>query len=890
MAEASVGRQSPRVVSYAARNLCPARPSLHTTAVVSMGSADHRFNLAEILSRNYGVVREEADEVEEDEEQEPEQGKGKAFEDLDKSFHDSQSSDMPFEELLALYGYEASDPVSEQESESASAAPNLPDMTLDKEQIAKDLLSGKEEEETQSSADDLTPSVTSHDASDLFPSQRGSNFLADEDKGPCSSPCASFSAEDSEEDSLPPNDCKKEIMVGPQYQAAVPFLHLNRHSEKVYENDDQLLWDPNMLPEKEVEEFLYRAVKRRWDGVSHASLPEGESVKDNEQALYELVKCNFNAEEALRRLRFNVKVIRDELCSWSEEECRNFEHGFRVHGKNFHLIQANKVRTRSVGECVEYYYIWKKSERYDYFTQQTRFGRKKDYADNFLDGGEVENANRSRGSPPISAVTGCIDSRFNPDHLAMDSTEPLSIESATCSLGSASESGHGYECGTLSETNCAFDPAEEAPAGSRRTPFLQPPPESAETGFFPVAASTKPEEEEEEEEEPLRCSGKAVSVDLTLPGSVTERLPLIAGHVGLGRAPEARAPPGQVSLTVPDFSLIGIGDVNSFLAAPAPGPAPGLLISVRAAVMVSLSGTTRRLRRRSHQRTFSKDQGDEGAYRVAPMGSTPDGEFKAMEEQINASAARLPARRPPNLVQTPGSRTLAQSGCALHLGGPQHLFPAATLGILTDPRDKERVPRREVVTEVVPQSGHPLRAAPYIQLHFPSSLKRGMRPRESNFGLQEEMPFIPQIEYCVSFWAKNITCFWDLLPETHPPTTYTLQITEESGQCREDFGRPSRCVARQGEHSCGVPVEDFFAFYKIQLIVENQRGRGQSLEKCVHGMAIVKLSPPTVNLLLANESRCFQLGWSLLGDEVVSATEAQYEIQYRDVAERSWAQ
>lgn len=93
------------------------------------------------------------------------------------------------------------------------------------------------------------------------------------------------------------------------------------------------------------------------------------------QALYELVKCNFNAEEALRRLRFNVKVIRGEhvalafpapccchvlgttdavvpsllladgFCAWSEEECRNFEHGFRVHGKNFHLIQANKVST-----------------------------------------------------------------------------------------------------------------------------------------------------------------------------------------------------------------------------------------------------------------------------------------------------------------------------------------------------------------------------------------------------------------------------------------------------------------------------------------------------------------------------------------------------------------
>lgn len=38
----------------------------------------------------------------------------------------------------------------------------------------------------------------------------------------------------------------------------------------------------------------------------------------------------------------------------------------------------HQVRTRSVGECVEYYYMWKKSERHEYFNQQaTRVGRKK---------------------------------------------------------------------------------------------------------------------------------------------------------------------------------------------------------------------------------------------------------------------------------------------------------------------------------------------------------------------------------------------------------------------------------------------------------------------------------------------------------------------------------
>ncbi|XP_072775497.1 mesoderm induction early response protein 2 isoform X1 [Taeniopygia guttata] len=612
MAEASVGRQSPRVVPYPARGLCPGDPALQSAAVVSMGSADHRLNLAEILSQNYGV----REEREEDDTQE----KQKSLEELEKSFSASQSSEMPFEELLALYGYEVSDPISEQDSESNDITPNLPDMTLDKEQIAKDLLSGEEEEETQSSADDLTPSVTSHDASDLFPNQPGSNnFLADEDKEPCSSPCASSMAEDSEVDSIPSNECKKEIMVGPQYQATVPILRLNRHRQKVlfllaYENEDQLLWDPNILPEREVEEFLYRAVKRQWDELSSTSLPEGEVVKDNEQALYELVKCNFNAEEALRRLRFNVKVIRDELCAWSEEECRNFEHGFRVHGKNFHLIQANKVRTRSVGECVEYYYMWKKSERYDYFTQQTRLGRKKyvlhpgatcveyshtkisninlpvkipaakhlrltdcaffsrrDFTDNDLDGVEVENTSRSRSSPPIPSAAGCLDAHFGQDQIAIESTEPLSVESTACSLGSISESGQGYECSTPSETNCSFDPSEETSSGAVPVPCPRHTATPSEPELFalPPAAPGLAEKQET-----LQNSGEAITMDFTLPADINEGLPLVAGPVDLDRDPEAVVAPAQVSLSVTDFGLIGIGDVNTFLTAHQACPAP----------------------------------------------------------------------------------------------------------------------------------------------------------------------------------------------------------------------------------------------------------------------------------------------------------------------------
>ncbi|XP_063003403.1 granulocyte colony-stimulating factor receptor-like [Elgaria multicarinata webbii] len=149
---------------------------------------------------------------------------------------------------------------------------------------------------------------------------------------------------------------------------------------------------------------------------------------------------------------------------------------------------------------------------------------------------------------------------------------------------------------------------------------------------------------------------------------------------------------------------------------------------------------------------------------------------------------------------------------------------------------------------------------------------------------------IPKIEYCVSFWAENITCYWEAQPETDPPTTYTLHVTEEAGRCRRDFGDQRSCVATQGERSCGVAVENLFAFYKIQLTAESQQAQANSLEKCVHGMSIVKLSSPVVNSVVANQSRCFRLEWRLPADEVLSATQAQYEIQYRDTAEVSWTQ
>uniref|UniRef100_A0A5F9CJT0 MIER family member 2 n=1 Tax=Oryctolagus cuniculus TaxID=9986 RepID=A0A5F9CJT0_RABIT len=500
----SLGRQSPGLASCLARSLCPREPGLQTAAVVSMGSADHQFSLAEILSQNYSV-RDGCAEAS--------RCPDKCGEEPEKDSV-SQSSDMPLDELLALYGYEASDPISEQESEGGDVAPNLPDMTLDKEQIAQDLLSGEEEEETQSFADDLTPSVTSHEASDLFPGQGACTCLSP------SSPSAGPDAHEGYAGASCP-----EIMVGPQFQADLSSLHLNRHSEKIYENEDQLLWDPSVLPEREVEEFLYRAVKRRWQETAGAQLPEGETVRDSEQALYELVKCSFNVEEALRRLRFNVKVIRDGLCAWSEEECRNFEHGFRVHGKNFHLIQANKVRTRSVGECVEYYYLWKRSQRYDDFAQQTRLGRRK-----YVPSGTTC-VHCSRGGGRVRAC---------PPH-----------PRGWAWWGWASPAGAGRPLPGL------------ARSGLRRPPSSEPGPRPSQPLDDPPLCPSQ-----------LPQSGCSPRLTLRCPSRLSSCPHL--QRVDLNGGPGEAVAPAQVALSVTEFGLIGIGDVNPFLAGHAARPAPGL--------------------------------------------------------------------------------------------------------------------------------------------------------------------------------------------------------------------------------------------------------------------------------------------------------------------------
>ncbi|XP_059740749.1 mesoderm induction early response protein 1 isoform X5 [Bos javanicus] len=340
----------------------------HESTGGSATSDDHEFDpSADMLVHDFDDERT----LEEEEMMEGETNFSSEIEDL------AREGDMPIHELLSLYGYDSTirlpeedeeeEEEEEEDDEDADNDDNSGCSGENKEENIKD--SSGQEDETQSSNDDPSQSVASQDAQEIIRPRRCKYFDTN-----------SEIEEESEEDEdyIPSEDWKKEIMVGSMFQAEIPVgICRYKENEKVYENDDQLLWDPEYLPEDKVIVFLKDASRRTGDEKGVEAIPEGSHIKDNEQALYELVKCNFDTEEALRRLRFNVKAAREELSVWTEEECRNFEQGLKAYGKDFHLIQANKVRTRSVGECVAFYYMWKKSERYDFFAQQTRFGKKK---------------------------------------------------------------------------------------------------------------------------------------------------------------------------------------------------------------------------------------------------------------------------------------------------------------------------------------------------------------------------------------------------------------------------------------------------------------------------------------------------------------------------------
>ncbi|XP_067928759.1 mesoderm induction early response protein 1-like [Watersipora subatra] len=352
---------------------------------------------AELLVHDY----DDEGTMEEEENLSGASGDNEELDDLQKE------GDMPLEEVLAMYGYGpnnegvGSETNYSCDSNSEEDILNNHDLTLDKDQVARDVL-GHTDSSLSPALDTLSenigPSVTSHLINGSY---------ADED--------GSYDADDIDYNPLFEEVWKKSIQVGEEFQATIPMM-INDATKvascATSTAEERKVWDPTILPETEVIQYLREL--QASETSDSARLPDKVIVRDNEQALYTLLQSDFNIEEAVRRKQLQTAPPTDPLSLWSEEECQNFESGLRVYGKNFFAIHQHKIQTRSVGELVQFYYFWKRTERREAFCSRGRLERKRlatpgitDYADRFMDRQDSED--ESGQSLPIECSCSSPD-------------------------------------------------------------------------------------------------------------------------------------------------------------------------------------------------------------------------------------------------------------------------------------------------------------------------------------------------------------------------------------------------------------------------------------------------------------------------------------------------
>ncbi|XP_072389156.1 uncharacterized protein [Diabrotica undecimpunctata] len=162
-------------------------------------------------------------------------------------------------------------------------------------------------------------------------------------------------------DSIPESDATPHVNVGSKFQCNIPQFYSipNRgKSEPPYED---LLWDPgiNNCTDNEVDMYL--------DFACCAAVPGGG--RNKEYAMHLLHMCGGNIHDAMLRLMqpspnlpTDHPLLAYQYCEsdkWSTTETDIFHKSLLKYDKDFRNI-AQEIRTKTVKQCVQFYYVWKK--------------------------------------------------------------------------------------------------------------------------------------------------------------------------------------------------------------------------------------------------------------------------------------------------------------------------------------------------------------------------------------------------------------------------------------------------------------------------------------------------------------------------------------------------
>ncbi|XP_055014783.1 metastasis-associated protein MTA1 isoform X2 [Boleophthalmus pectinirostris] len=173
---------------------------------------------------------------------------------------------------------------------------------------------------------------------------------------------------------------KGEIRVGNKYQADVTdMLQEDEEDGRDLSKMEEKVWDPDSaLTEKQIDQFL---VVARSVGTFARALDCSSSVRQPSLHMSAAAASRditlFHAMDSLHAAGYDMTraiaslvpqggpvLCRDEMEEWSASEANLFEEALEKYGKDFTDIQQDFLPWKSLTSIIEYYYMWKTTDRY----------------------------------------------------------------------------------------------------------------------------------------------------------------------------------------------------------------------------------------------------------------------------------------------------------------------------------------------------------------------------------------------------------------------------------------------------------------------------------------------------------------------------------------------
>ncbi|XP_063958581.1 metastasis-associated protein MTA1-like isoform X6 [Lytechinus pictus] len=173
---------------------------------------------------------------------------------------------------------------------------------------------------------------------------------------------------------------KGEIRVGSRYQADVtPLLTEGESDGRDLSSLEALTWNPeHCMNDRSIDQFLVLA---RSVGTFGRALDCSSSIRQPSLHMSAAAASRditlFHAMDVLHQQAYELAkamailvpaggpvICRDQLEEWSASEANLFEEALEKYGKDFNDIRQDFLPWKSLKSIVEYYYMWKTTDRY----------------------------------------------------------------------------------------------------------------------------------------------------------------------------------------------------------------------------------------------------------------------------------------------------------------------------------------------------------------------------------------------------------------------------------------------------------------------------------------------------------------------------------------------